>query len=59
MSDQATGNGANPYFEGLHDAEDEQDMRNRLALVQERDTLRAKLAAAEARAERLQSSPLE
>jgi hypothetical protein len=47
VSDQATGNGANPYYEGLHDAEDEQDMRNRLALVRERDTLRAEVARLE------------
>jgi hypothetical protein len=53
VSTQAIGNGANPYYEGLHGAEDEQDMKNRLALVRERDTLRAQLAAAEERAERL------
>lgn len=56
MSTQAAGNGANPYYEGLHDAEDEQDMRNRLALVRERDALRAQLAASEARADRLREA---
>lgn len=43
MVHQATPNGRNFYYEGQHGAEDSEDTAQRLALVAERDSLRAAL----------------
>ena len=43
MEDKAVANGRNPYYEGQHGAEEPADTAARLALVTERDALRALL----------------
>lgn len=45
MEHQTTANGRNMYYEGQHGAEEPADTAARLALVAERDALRATLAA--------------
>lgn len=44
MESKAVGNGRNPYYEGQFDAEEPADTAARLALVTERDALRAALS---------------
>ena len=43
MKEQATAIGRNMYYEGQHGAEEPDDTADRLALVKERDALRATL----------------